>query len=102
MNHKSKMNDKCPFCVFQHVGKILLGVLGAVVVITLIAVPTAIYLNGMCKTSCTIFFGSIVLQTHTLGNCTIARSCHKLMFPSQHQAPDFQALIPVSLHSHAL
>ncbi|KAK2819506.1 hypothetical protein Q7C36_021152 [Tachysurus vachellii] len=29
----------------MHVGKILLGVLGAVVVVTLIAVPTAIYLN---------------------------------------------------------
>ncbi|TUB36336.1 Dipeptidyl peptidase 4 [Bagarius yarrelli] len=29
----------------KHVGKILLGVLGAVVVVTLIAVPTAIYLN---------------------------------------------------------
>lgn len=38
------------FFLFQSVGKIVLGVLGVVVVVTVIAVPTALYLKGRWNT----------------------------------------------------
>lgn len=44
-----RINNKSRFCLFQQAGKIILCVLGAAAVVTLIAVPTAIYLNGMCN-----------------------------------------------------